>query len=99
MTCPPSLVHAIPERLRRCVHTSLQAASVMPEPRHGPLHAENLPISAGRRQLSRVCCCQTPLACRHLYAVRFPRGEGAYERFFPYGDHAVKMFLDSLCLV
>jgi hypothetical protein len=33
MTCPPLMVHDIPERLRRCVKTILQAASVMPEPR------------------------------------------------------------------
>ena len=30
MTCPPSLVHAIPEHLRRCVKTTLQADSVIP---------------------------------------------------------------------
>jgi hypothetical protein len=32
MTCPPSLVHDIPERFSRCVKTILQAASVIPLP-------------------------------------------------------------------
>jgi hypothetical protein len=32
MTWPPALVHDIPERLRRCVKTILQAASVIPLP-------------------------------------------------------------------
>jgi hypothetical protein len=32
MTCPPAIVHDIPECWSRCVKTTLQAASVMPEP-------------------------------------------------------------------
>jgi len=32
MTCPPSIVHDIPERLSLWVHTILQAAAVRPEP-------------------------------------------------------------------
>ena len=33
ITCPPAIVHDIPERLSRCVKTTLHAASVLPDPR------------------------------------------------------------------
>ena len=51
MTCPPALVHDLPERLRRWVHTVFQAASVMPE----PLGRRGLLSGRERIQCVRLC--------------------------------------------